>query len=56
MLPTVASYFSPHDSAGGEAVNTTPQRLQRSFWREYTFAPTGGWPINRTSTPGRFVS
>ena len=34
MLPTVVSYFfSAPTPAGGSAVNTTPQRPQRSFWR-----------------------
>ena len=32
MLAAVASYFSSPTPSGGAAVNTLPQRLQRSFW------------------------
>ena len=38
MLAAVASYFSSPTPSGGDAVNTLPHRLQRSFWSSYTFA------------------
>ena len=52
MLAAVSSYFSLPTPAGASALNTSPQRLQRSCSHSYTFAASGAIPVIRTSTDG----
>jgi hypothetical protein len=56
ILPTVASRFSSPTPVGGSAVNTTPQRLQRSSTkvaRRPSSGPAADNARPRTRTAGR---